>query len=55
MKSLKFIIAAFVTTLPMSAYAMCDWGMHETTSTASVCATGQVFDETSQQCVDTVG
>ena len=55
MKSLKFIIAAFVTTLPMSAYAMCDWGEHDASATAAVCAAGQVFDQAKQECVDTVG
>ncbi|MEM1236478.1 MAG: hypothetical protein AAGI10_05855, partial [Pseudomonadota bacterium] len=54
MKALKILAVAFVTTLPVSASAMCEWGLHET-STASVCAAGQVFDETKQECVDTVG
>ncbi|MEM9438225.1 MAG: hypothetical protein AAGA15_14400 [Pseudomonadota bacterium] len=54
MKAIKILAVAFVTTLPMSAAAMCEWGDHDV-STASVCDAGQVFDEASQACVDTVG
>ncbi|MEM9350735.1 MAG: hypothetical protein AAGA47_10765 [Pseudomonadota bacterium] len=54
MKALKILAVAFVTTLPMSAAAMCEWGDHEV-STASVCEAGQVYDEATKACVDTMG
>ncbi|MEM6727037.1 MAG: hypothetical protein AAF618_00930 [Pseudomonadota bacterium] len=57
MKTLKFIIAAFITTLPVSAAAMCDWGMHAAVEepVQVACAEGQTFDETAETCVDMVG
>ncbi|MEM1234038.1 MAG: cyclic lactone autoinducer peptide [Pseudomonadota bacterium] len=55
MKALKVIAVAALFAVPMSASAMCSWGLHEATSTASVCDAGQIFDETKQECVDTVG
>jgi len=55
MKAVKIFVVAFVTMLPVSAAAMCEWGAHEAASTAISFAAGQVYDETSQQCVDTVG
>lgn len=54
MKALKAIALATLFAAPISASAMCQWGEHET-STVSVCAAGQVFDETKQECIDVVG
>ena len=55
MKTLKVIAIATVMAIPLSAQAMCNGGyMHETT-TASLCQTGQVWDETKEACVDAVG
>ncbi|MEM6479354.1 MAG: hypothetical protein AAF841_14025 [Pseudomonadota bacterium] len=52
MKALKVLIAAFVTTLPMQAFAMCDWGMHAAVEPVAVtCEEGQTFDEDAGECI----
>ncbi|MEL6913720.1 MAG: hypothetical protein AAFP13_04410 [Pseudomonadota bacterium] len=54
MKTLKFVTFAIVFAAPISAAAMCGGGMH-TQTTAQICETGQVWDETSESCVATIG
>jgi len=50
MKATKFLAAAFFALMPAAGFAMCS----DHKESASVCATGMVWDDDSQACVEIV-
>lgn len=50
---MKTILTALaLSAAPAIAMAECSWGSYPKQTTASTCAEGQVFDVSTQSCVD---